>query len=201
MLGVRGAWLAPRGGNSMTEAEWLACGEPTLIIVRTTPSDRKARLFAVACCRRVWTKLKNKWFRNAVEVAERLADGLCAEEEVLLARTKASDVQFGDSHVKSKLASGCAALVLDTAGLAATYCGVFASELASWYHSREDLEERAAQAALVRDIFGNPFHPATFLPEWGASTALAPSSADVRLAGLLRDADSGRRPPGRRVRR
>ena len=40
----------------MTEAEWLACTDPALMLdfLRTTASDRKLRSLAVACCRRIW---------------------------------------------------------------------------------------------------------------------------------------------------
>ena len=61
----------------MTEAEWLACTEPTpmLDFLRGKASDRKLRLFAVACCRSIWNLLREKNHRKAVEVAERYADG------------------------------------------------------------------------------------------------------------------------------
>jgi hypothetical protein len=39
----------------MTAAEWLACSDPTDLIEsgRIPATERKVRLFAVACCRRV----------------------------------------------------------------------------------------------------------------------------------------------------
>jgi hypothetical protein len=39
----------------MTEQEWLACDEPRTILgfLRGKAGDRKPRLFAVACCRRL----------------------------------------------------------------------------------------------------------------------------------------------------
>lgn len=33
-------------------------------------------------------------------------------------------------------------------------------------------QEQEAEAHLVRDIFGNPFRPVTFAPEWRTDTAL-----------------------------
>jgi hypothetical protein len=41
--------------------------------------------------------------------------------------------------------------------------------------------ERCAQAGVLREIVGNPFHPVTFSPEWRTSTAVA-------LARLMYDA-------------
>jgi len=56
----------------MIEAEWLACTDPQPMLehLRGKFSDRKMRLFAVACCRRVWTSLEHQEFRDAVRTAE-----------------------------------------------------------------------------------------------------------------------------------
>src|SRR4051794_38395966 len=59
----------------MTEAEWLACVEPNKMdmMLGSTVSHRKMRLFAVACCRRIWPLLHDERSRNAVDRAEELA--------------------------------------------------------------------------------------------------------------------------------
>jgi hypothetical protein len=77
----------------MTEAEWLACTTPHLMLRhlkgRATDRKRKLRLFAVACCRRIWQLLADEASRLAVEVSERYADGEANLEELLAARIKA----------------------------------------------------------------------------------------------------------------
>src|SRR5688572_30514162 len=68
----------------MTETEWLLCEdpEPMLEFLGEGASRRKLRLFAVACCRRAWDQL-GATSREAVDIAERYADGAATEEEVL----------------------------------------------------------------------------------------------------------------------
>jgi hypothetical protein len=67
----------------MTEAEWVACTKPRHMLdsFLGNTSDRKWRLFAVACCRRIWENMIDKRSREAVDVAERLADRLASKQD------------------------------------------------------------------------------------------------------------------------
>src|SRR5262245_26739979 len=74
----------------MIEKEWLTGGDPEAMLqfLRETATDRKLRLFAVACCRQVWPLL-NQWAQSCVEVSERFADGKATREELGVARKNA----------------------------------------------------------------------------------------------------------------
>ena len=76
-----------RRTSSMTEIEWLACTDPNRMLdfLENRASDRKLRLFAVACCRRVWHLMKDRRHRDAVEAADQLADGRLTEAAFAIA--------------------------------------------------------------------------------------------------------------------
>lgn len=79
---------APGPWAVTTEARWLgaAMPGPMLQALMDRPKsgtlDRKLRLFACACVRRVWHLLEDDRSRAAVEVAERYADGLARSDEL-----------------------------------------------------------------------------------------------------------------------
>src|SRR4051812_4762017 len=60
----------------MTEQEWQECTKPTTMLefLGGKLSDRKLRLFAVGCCRRIWHLMSDKRSRAAVELSEEYAD-------------------------------------------------------------------------------------------------------------------------------
>jgi hypothetical protein len=64
----------------MTPEEWQRCDDPRKMLrfLGDRASERKLRLFAAACCRRIWSLIRDDRGRQAVDVAERFADGLAS---------------------------------------------------------------------------------------------------------------------------
>jgi len=83
----------------MTDDEeyWLEGGDPGWhfqALETCTGSDRKRRLIAVACCRRILPLIQDEVSRRTVEVAERFADGLADNRELEQARLVAHQVEW-----------------------------------------------------------------------------------------------------------
>jgi hypothetical protein len=76
----------------MTEEEWRECSEPKKMLelcYGAKESDRKFRLFAVACCRRIWRLLPDERSRNGLLVTEMFVDN------------RATAMEFRDAGVAS----------------------------------------------------------------------------------------------------
>src|SRR5262245_15548392 len=72
----------------MTEENWLTWRGPVQLLVRLGArlTDRKARLFCCACCRRLAERACDPRWHQAVETAERYADGNASAAELEAAR-------------------------------------------------------------------------------------------------------------------
>src|SRR5262245_57338200 len=80
----RGRYDPPWGKRAVTEAEWLSAIEPEsmLLALRGKASNRKLRLFAVACCRRIAPLFTDERSRAVLKVAENYADGLAGDRHL-----------------------------------------------------------------------------------------------------------------------
>lgn len=79
----------------MTREEWTASAEPDLMLrfARAFADDAALRLFACACCYRVWGLIADDRARRAVEVAERFARGLAPRSDLDDARDRADEAR------------------------------------------------------------------------------------------------------------
>jgi hypothetical protein len=181
----------------VTESDWLASTDPQAMLdfLRDKVSDRKLRLFAVACCRSISDLLSPDPGMLAVETAERWADGQASEQDVRDARRRSSG--FADPGVFPKYADAFGVTVLsDRAWDAAAQ----AARWASRYREEAGDAERATQSRLLRCVFGNPLRPVVLRPSWlawshGTVPELARAIYDTRafdrmplLADALTDA-------------
>lgn len=171
----------------MTEQEWLECAEPTRMLefLRCKVSERKLRLFAVACCRQIWSLLVDDRSRKAVEIAEKFVDGMATADE----RQKAAE----NAH---PVTMGCDTSRSGDSQLAAAYAPIYAceslnSELARFQDNGEYTAIDAALGTLVncddteyplltiqlRCIVGNPFQSITLDRSRLTATALSIAQA------------------------
>jgi hypothetical protein len=145
----------------MTEAEWNNCTdvEEMLEFVQNggRTSDRKLRLFAVTCCRRVWGLL-NTIEREAVILMERFLEGLAGEPESAAAfeamRQRAPEIYGSeDCPVAQDLLDRDARFAAEAVLLL----------LPADRHLGD--REKKAWCDLFRDVFGPlPFRPLTLEP-------------------------------------
>src|SRR5687768_10166618 len=90
-----GGKRADFGGAVVTEEEWLTQHNAYLMLdTLGEMPERKSRLLLCAACRRLWHLLKDNRSRDALLLAERLADG----EVPLTACSKTSDAAHEASH-------------------------------------------------------------------------------------------------------
>jgi hypothetical protein len=194
----------------MTEAEWLNAADagPMLEFLEDRASDRKLRLFAAACCRRIWDRITDGRSRAAVETcesgieqapAERALAGVWKAAEA--ASCEAYDPVYDLEHAPAALReeAALAAARRRFHALDAPFCllqwtdgewarpdwGVPPGEAHRRAAAAREVArvaagavessaaEARAQADLLRDLFGNPWRPASLDSAWLTRTATA----------------------------
>lgn len=200
----------------MTERQWLACGasgvveverntepHPMLVHLQGKASQRKLRLFACACCRRIEHIMKG--WDYLIELAERYADGEATPEELADERLDSApddeNYQDGEPYWYNDRdeidAANYAAHELTNTDaedsaltVSATTCDAATAASSDPDHFGKEL---AAHAELIRDIFGNPFRKVKFSKRWRTSTTVALArqmyeSRDFSAMPILADA-------------
>ena len=147
----------------MIESEWLSCIEPTAMLAflraTRTDSERKLRLFAVACFRRLAHVLPDDKQREGIDTLQQMAEGTATSEMQRRASvfTRHGIIgQFGeDKHFAATMLYR-ALVSRDAAGHAVSaISGVTEGSLGP-----------AECSHLLREIVGNPFRPVVIQPHW-----------------------------------
>jgi hypothetical protein len=187
---LRRRWLSARlalnkaCNGEAPNFDWSSCADPAPLLeyVRDGASDRKLRLFALACCRPIADGLSTGLLPSMLDVAERYADGLATDEERRMIRTKArravqgcesSEMQIAPSWVWREATATYYATARN-AWRAASKARQEVVEALAWPdHDPEGCTvaevrtvELARQSALVRDIFADAVRPVRFDPRW-----------------------------------
>jgi hypothetical protein len=142
----------------VNQSEWLLGVSPADMIAHLRAkgllSDRKLRLFAVACCRQVWPLLTDERSRWAVEVAERFADGEADQYRDLLPAAHQAYAAWSlhrDGDIAFLPWAVCGDSITDSLGN-------------NWFAVSRVFGLLKVQAVLLRCIFGNAFRPVGRLP-------------------------------------
>jgi hypothetical protein len=157
----------------VTESEWLVCTDPLELLdcVGAPLEGRKTFLLQAACFRRQWERLPEV-ARDWVRLAEAAAEGK-ATREVLEDGFDALEEALNEFGPPGEFVA-----LLDIAW------GMWTAEWATLAEGEQEpawAAERAAQAALVRDVLPSPFRTAVLVPTWRTRSVL----------DLARAADAG----------
>lgn len=159
-------------------------------------NHRKLRLWSCACCRRLEALLPDMRSMNAINVAERVADGLADKNEIWEAKKnlrrwfRKSGENWGGA---AEWAASAAHILLFNLEESAQTAPIRACKAMEESGATTKDAEYQMQFELLRDIFGNPFSPVSFQPEWRTTrvASLAKAMYDSRdFSAMLALADA-----------
>jgi hypothetical protein len=181
----------------MTESQWLAATDisvgPREFAVAHL-SERKRRLFACACCRRIWDLLTDDALRKGVETAELLADRRLRPSARPGLRKRVA--RLGEGGHEREFAACAVRWAIERNPHFPLCSAQYASEARAFAttggfqvrgYSRAVAAEQRQQIELLRDILGNPFRPVTIDLTWltPAVLGIARGVYDERAFGDL----------------
>jgi hypothetical protein len=160
--------------KTVTEVDWQASTDPEKMqeFLQGKASDRKLRYFLVACARRILPRSPDEDEIEVLAVAERFADGTESRNRLARARSSLKEGQparalrwpllYTDQISSVPAWHASRDQIVRAASEGARTCvwkSVWTS-FTSFDKAAAALDfQRAAQAWLLRDMFGNPFHP------------------------------------------
>lgn len=159
----------------MTESEWLEATDPEPMVefVREKTSDRKLRLLACACVSSLLplAKLVPDQLRTALGEVELYADGATTKAAMKRVRERMEKARaLTPSHRTTADDFVCYAVEYSARDKGHLQAVGYSARLWGWGCS---VYEPLPHASIVRDIFGNPFHPVTVYPSWLTPDVLA----------------------------
>ncbi len=155
----------------MTEDDWLTSTDPHALLayVQGTgrASERKHRLFAVACCRVVWDLLGGRQHRKMISVGERYAEGQASAQALERAERNAFHSPRKRRNASCEVPESAASFARVAAhGLLSTGYR-FGHTIRSVELALAEVAEPAPLHELLRCVFGNPFRAMPPLdPAW-----------------------------------
>jgi hypothetical protein len=187
------------GGIGMTEEEWLADAdmEKKVQYVYKQKQTRKVRLFSCGCCRQLAPWIKNDRLLQAIERAEKFADGELSESTLDKWRLEVNrlerDVPRSPYTAERAVyhAIRCVCLVPKYFGYTSVWRTLLTSNTS--FGPEFSATAPALAYALFRDIFANPFRQVVSEDAWRTSTVVALAkqmyqSRDFSTMPILADA-------------
>jgi hypothetical protein len=150
----------------MTETEWMASEDSMVMsnFLKRKATSRKFRLLAFVYCQHHHEFMSLPGAKELVEATERLA-----EERATLGDVSRAFDELDLSAASHDLVTARPAMLL---GFCSDDAYVALSYTEAWATSDEPDDQRWC-TAQIREIFGNPFRPIAFDPDWRTETALA----------------------------
>jgi hypothetical protein len=177
------------------EKEWLECADPQKMLkfLRGKASERKLRLFGVACCRHK-RLMREGPYKRALDFAEQFADGLGTLHDLRVVRRELQEERDYSLAALSAVSKDNPLILRVTtyAMEEAANAALLEARVDAWdkgfsveetHKAGEDAKKNVSrelaifQTCLVREIFGNPFHSTTVQPTWLTPTVKALAQA------------------------